>query len=524
MNDLCKISFIFCVNDEDLFTESVRYLNSLAVPDGYHIEILPVTGASSITSGYNFAMNNTDAKYKVYLHQDVFIVNRNFIIDMISIFENHPRVGMLGVIGSKNVPLNAIWWESKQCYGKIIENHTGIMQPLNFGEPQNNYERVMGLDGCILMTQYDVPWREDLFDGWHFYDMSHCAEMKRAGYEVGIPKQQEPWVVHDCGIVNVRNGYETHRNKYLKEYYTEVFPKVSVLIPTYKRPEYLIQALMSAINQTYPNVEIIVSDDDIADESYLAIKPIMEQNSNIRYVKNELEKWTGNFKHAYNISTGDIIAFLADDDLFHSQKLEKMVSYLIDYPNVKLVTSYRSVIDGKGNFCNDIQATQKLFEKDTIVKGIEIGNLVLSHCVNYIGEVSTAIFRKIDLKEEICTYRGKKSIMGDISTWLSLIRVGDVAYISDCLNYFRIHNQQVGQNNKILIPAINDWYELIHSAKEDGYLQDEYTYKLAMVNYLKQSFNYLLMIEESQDFKIGSGILHSAISDFFACHKEQVHS
>ena len=36
-----------------------------------------------MTSGYNNAMKKTDAKYKVYLHQDVFILNHNFLMDIL---------------------------------------------------------------------------------------------------------------------------------------------------------------------------------------------------------------------------------------------------------------------------------------------------------------------------------------------------------------------------------------------------------------------------------------------------------
>ena len=43
-------------------------------------------------------------------------------------------------------------------------------------------------------------------------------------------------------------------------------PKVSILIPAYNRPHYLELALKSALNQTYENIEIIISDDSTNDE------------------------------------------------------------------------------------------------------------------------------------------------------------------------------------------------------------------------------------------------------------------
>ena len=94
MNDK-KICFIMCVNNEDYMEEQVAYLNHLQVPEGYEIDVLNVYGATSMTSGYNEAMHASDAKYKVYLHQDTFIINPNFIADLLEIFEEE-QIGLVG--------------------------------------------------------------------------------------------------------------------------------------------------------------------------------------------------------------------------------------------------------------------------------------------------------------------------------------------------------------------------------------------------------------------------------------------
>ena len=78
-----KICFIICVNNDTYEQEQMRYLNRLIVPDGYEMEILSIREAKSMTSGYNEGMHASDAKYKVYMHQDVFIVNKNFIADLL---------------------------------------------------------------------------------------------------------------------------------------------------------------------------------------------------------------------------------------------------------------------------------------------------------------------------------------------------------------------------------------------------------------------------------------------------------
>ena len=73
MNDH-KFCFIICTNNELLLGEAVLYIHSLIVPDGYSVELLTVKDAASMTSGYNEAMEASDAKYKIYMHQDVFII------------------------------------------------------------------------------------------------------------------------------------------------------------------------------------------------------------------------------------------------------------------------------------------------------------------------------------------------------------------------------------------------------------------------------------------------------------------
>ena len=78
-----KIAFIICTNNELYCDECIWYINQLIVPDGYVIDIISISDADSICEAYNAAMKSSDAKYKVYLHQDVFIYNRQFIIDIL---------------------------------------------------------------------------------------------------------------------------------------------------------------------------------------------------------------------------------------------------------------------------------------------------------------------------------------------------------------------------------------------------------------------------------------------------------
>ena len=103
-----KIAFITCVNDEEQYAECLLYLKHLRLPSGMIAEYLPVRGAASMAAGYNAAMDSSDARCKVYLHQDTLLVNKNFVEDMLRIFSD-ASVGMIGMVGCRSLPASGIW-------------------------------------------------------------------------------------------------------------------------------------------------------------------------------------------------------------------------------------------------------------------------------------------------------------------------------------------------------------------------------------------------------------------------------
>ncbi|PIE96194.1 glycosyltransferase family protein [Bacillus fungorum] len=212
------VTFISCVNNFEEYNTALRYIHKLKVPDGYKFETIAIEEATSITSGYNEAMKKSNAKYKVYLHQDAYILNENFISDVITLFEKYPKLGMLGIAGSKTLP-NGSLFHSSYIYGMMY--HTPVVKgKIELGKARDvkgDYEQVMAIDGVIMVTQYDLLWREDLFQGWHFYDISQSLEFIEAGYKVGVPKQDTPWCLHDTGVIDW-TGYEENRTILVENY------------------------------------------------------------------------------------------------------------------------------------------------------------------------------------------------------------------------------------------------------------------------------------------------------------------
>lgn len=210
-----KICFIMCANDDLYKNECISYLERLDLPDGFEREMIVVEGASSMTSGYNQAMKQSDAKYKVYLHQDVFVLNTNFIHEIVRLFEN-PQIGMIGMVGSLEVEKTGIMWYGTRV-GMLHSNSVCFADSYLFGNVEGEYQSVQAVDGLLMATQYDIPWREDLFRGWDFYDISQSMEFRRKGYQVIVPHTDSPWCIHDDGLLNLQNYY-AQREIFLKEY------------------------------------------------------------------------------------------------------------------------------------------------------------------------------------------------------------------------------------------------------------------------------------------------------------------
>ncbi len=111
--------------------------------------------------------------------------------------------------------------------------------------------------------------------------------------------------------------------------------RVSVIIPTYKRSNFLIEAINSVLLQSYSNIEIIVVDDnDPNSEWRQQTKQKMQKyssESRVKYICHEKNK-NGSAARNTGImcSTGDYLCFLDDDDFYYPDKIEKQINFIKD--------------------------------------------------------------------------------------------------------------------------------------------------------------------------------------------------
>lgn len=102
---------------------------------------------------------------------------------------------------------------------------------------------------------------------------------------------------------------------------------VSIIIPTYNRSDLIERAIRSVLNQTVTNLECIVVDDCSSDDTVSVVESI--DDDRISLIQLEENRGASAARNrGIEAASGDIIAFLDDDDEWHPKKLEKQVDLL----------------------------------------------------------------------------------------------------------------------------------------------------------------------------------------------------
>ena len=125
-------------------------------------------------------------------------------------------------------------------------------------------------------------------------------------------------------------------------------PTVSVIIPTYNRADYLIEAVESVFSQTFDDYEIIIVDDGSTDNTRECLEPLIAENK-VRYFYQDDRSKSAARNMGIKLASGKYIAFLDSDDIFLPTKLEKQVLFLDQNTEVGFVHSWFSKFDDAGN-------------------------------------------------------------------------------------------------------------------------------------------------------------------------------
>jgi glycosyltransferase involved in cell wall biosynthesis len=117
-------------------------------------------------------------------------------------------------------------------------------------------------------------------------------------------------------------------------------PLVSVVIPVYNQAEFVGEAIQSVLDQTYPEFEVIVVNDASPDHTSKVVKQYADPRVKL-IVHQENRGLPAARNTGMRASSGEIIALLDSDDLFHPEKLQAHVDFLEKHPEISVTYNAR---------------------------------------------------------------------------------------------------------------------------------------------------------------------------------------
>ncbi|MDI5887390.1 glycosyltransferase family 2 protein [Flavobacterium yafengii] len=128
----------------------------------------------------------------------------------------------------------------------------------------------------------------------------------------------------------------------------EVMPKVSIVMATYNRSEFILESIQSILAQTYQEWECIIIDDGGTDNTREILSPVLNQDFRFKYfirTPNYKKGLPGSRNYGLDLVKGDYIIFFDDDDIAHPQNLELCV-FELSKKDVSFCRYIRDVFSG----------------------------------------------------------------------------------------------------------------------------------------------------------------------------------
>ncbi|MGY1760601.1 glycosyltransferase [Geodermatophilus sp. SYSU D00779] len=251
-------------------------------------------------------------------------------------------------------------------------------------------------------------------------------------------------------------------------------PLVSILVPTYNGERFIDAALCSALAQTHRNIEVIVGDDASTDGTPEILAAFAAADPRVRVIRHPDNIGAfENPKQLFQAARGEFIKFLLHDDVLAPNCVRTLVRGMEASPGTSMAFSRRELIGEDGQPVAGHQFPQ-LADRPGLIEGRALGDLVLENCANVIGELTTVLFRRVDVDAAtLWQIDGRRlAANGDVALWLRLLARGHAFYTPEVLSSFRRHPNQTSYDPRIMAGGIRDWPSLVDWGRRQGFVLD----------------------------------------------------
>jgi len=237
-------------------------------------------------------------------------------------------------------------------------------------------------------------------------------------------------------------------------------PLVSVVVPSYNHEKYVKETIVSILNQTYKNIEIIVIDDGSKDNSVNIIQDLSDEYG-FTFIHRANKGLSATLNEGIDLSKGKYFCVCASDDIFLPIKIEKEVEFMESHPEYSMCHSNIMITDGI--------KTNKVDRKRDHELGFE--DLLFANEI-----AAPSVMLRKDVFDIVGCY-DESLYVEDWDMWLRIANEGlRIGFIDDYLAIYRIHSTNISKNFDKVVEAdekiLNKWnsHPLYEKALQNLYL------------------------------------------------------
>jgi glycosyltransferase involved in cell wall biosynthesis len=200
-------------------------------------------------------------------------------------------------------------------------------------------------------------------------------------------------------------------------------PLVSVGIPTYNRPRAVAEVVRSMLAQTYPSIEIIVTDDGDSSATREALGDALPK---IQYHANPVRLGLyGNWNRSIELGRGELVAVYHDHDAYDPRIVERSVELFLKHPTVGLVHPAVQVVP------ENARAVSIVHDFAEVTRGRDFAERQVNIWSSFVAHGALMVRR--ELYERLGTFDGSLGFGADMELLIRLALHSDVGYVREVL-------------------------------------------------------------------------------------------
>lgn len=203
-------------------------------------------------------------------------------------------------------------------------------------------------------------------------------------------------------------------------------PRVSILLPTYNRANYLPETIHSALAQSFTNIELVVVDDGSTDNTAEIVQQIADNR--VRYFYQPNRGVSAALNTAWRAATGEFVALLGSDDVMLPRQIETLLPILAADASLGLVYARAQAMNAQGEPLPQILGASLKFSQNTL-QSLLYGDSVCG----------IACMVRREYIERVGGYNESLIANEDWDIWIRLAEITRFAFHDEILARYRIH-------------------------------------------------------------------------------------